>query len=311
MNEQIKVVTYNIDGLPDKLNLSDLPKILHFIPFIYKKIKGTTTIQINDNINKENNIEEIGKLFLKYNADLIGVQEDFNYHDVLMNELDGQYFCGKHLGGFDLSKIFSNTTLFPPRFKCDGINLLMKSNRVSYSDEQIVFWKQSYGYFTHANDKLTHKGFRLYKVNVGENLVSVDVYILHMDADFYHPINCPDISKDLEARQNQLKQLTDFIISRHKLGINRPIIIMGDTNSYNKYEWDYDNLLNHLINPINGTKDLVIKECVPDNFEDCDRIFYINNQNAPQQLECTKCYFDTEIKLSDHKPLIAEFNISY
>jgi len=132
-----------------------------------------------------------------------------------------------------------------------------------------------------------------------------------MDADFYHPINCSDISKDLEARQNQLKQLTDFIIYRHKLGINRPIIIMGDTNSYNKYEWDCDNLLNHLINPINGTKDLVINECVPDNFEDCDRIFYINNQSIPQQLECTKCYFDTEIKLSDHKPLIAEFNINY
>ena len=35
MNKQLKVLTYNIDGLPETLDLNDLPCILNFISIFF------------------------------------------------------------------------------------------------------------------------------------------------------------------------------------------------------------------------------------------------------------------------------------
>jgi hypothetical protein len=64
-----------------------------------------------------------------------------------------------------------------------------------------------------------------------------------------------------------------------------------------------------LIHKINHNNLLTIKEAIPDNYSDCDKIFYINNYNADYELELKECHFDKDISLSDHKPLIAAFNI--
>ena len=39
MDNQLKLITYNIDGLPEKLDLNDLPLILRPIAWVYKLIK--------------------------------------------------------------------------------------------------------------------------------------------------------------------------------------------------------------------------------------------------------------------------------
>lgn len=307
MEKTLKVLTYNVDGLPEKLDLNDLPWLLKPIAWIYKLIKGTTIITINDNNDKNEDFEKISKYLSNVNADIIGVQEDFNYHDTLIGSLEKNYSCGTHLGGFDISKVFSNTewiTHFPlPRFKCDGINVISRKN---FSNEKIESWKTSYGYFTHANDLLTHKGFRYYLINLGED-INVDLYILHMDADFYNPETCPNVTKDLNARKIQLNQLVKNI---KKSNTNNPIIIMGDTNSYDKYEWDKANIQENLIDAINNTDNLNIQESVPTNYSDCDKIFFINNKNSKYKLELKDCYFDMDMSgISDHMPLIAIFNI--
>ena len=317
MNKKIKVITYNIDGLPDTLDLNDLPWVLKFIPWIYKMIKKTTIIKINDNSDTANNIKKISSYLKKSKPDIIGVQEDFNYHYELMTDLN-DYSYGTRSEKFSLDNLFSKIecwTHFPlPRFKSDGINILTNHATTMLLNEVIVPWNKSNGYISHANDTLTHKGFRLYTVALDEDIL-IDVYILHMDADFYHPEKCPDVSKDVEARKSQFNQLVKFISEKYKENINkengnRPIIIMGDTNSYNKYNWDVDNIVDNLISPINKIMKLYIDEAVPENYEDCDRIFYINNLDSKYELKLKKCYFDIKLeRLSDHKPLIAEFEI--
>jgi len=314
MNKKLKVITYNIDGLPEKLDLSTLPWVLKPISWIYKLIKKTTIIKINDNTNTSNKIQHISNYLKLMDADLIAVQEDFNYHAELTMDLHDKYSWGTYSGGFDISKIFSSVEClsnFPfPRFKADGLNLFTKHNTtlLNIFSEDIVNWKKSYGYLDHANDLLTHKGFRFYTITIEDN-IDIDVYVLHMDADFYHPQNCPDIKKDIEARKSQFNQLSEYIFNRFENNINNPIIIMGDTNSYNKYEWDLKNI-SDFQKSINRNMKLFCEEVIPNNYEDCDRIFIINNEKSKYRIETIDCYFDKEMNLSDHKPLIAEFKIT-
>lgn len=310
MSKTIKLITYNIDGLPSELDLNDLPWILKPIAWIYKLFKGTTIIPINDNGNKKEDIENISKYLSSSEADIIAVQEDFNYHDELMSSLIYNYTCGKYLGGFDLSKLFKNTewlTYFPlPRFKCDGINIIAKRDGIGLNIEDIKRWKKCYGYFTHANDALTHKGFRYYTIAFDKK-IDLDMYILHMDADFYNADTNPNVNGDIKARQSQLKQLVDYI---KKSNTNNPIIIIGDTNSYDKYEWDKTNIQENLIDAINNINGLNIQEAIPTNHSDCDKLFYVNNDKSKYQLSLNECSFDTNITLSDHYPLIAKIDIN-
>ena len=315
MDKELKLVTYNVDGLPDELDLSTLPWILRPIAWVYKLFKGTTIVRINDNSNTSDKTKSISERLLSLHPHIIGVQEDFNYHNELMSSLNGWYKDSTNTGEILLDKLFSRTewlSCFPfPRFKCDGMNFIsMNDNRVKVSDEELIRWKKSYGYFTHANDKLTHKGFRKYTVRLDDE-VDIDVYIVHMDADFYDAETCPDVSKDIAARESELKQLTEYILDRYNSGRNVPSIIIGDTNSSPKYVWDVNNIDENLIKPINSHVELAISEAEPSNRLNVDRVFYINSLYSRFNISPKECYFDEGFNgLSDHLPLVATFNIS-
>ena len=281
----IKLVTYNVDGLPETLDLKDLPWILKPVAWVYKLFKKTTKITANDG---KNHSAEIGDYLSKTDADLIAVQEDFNYHEELMNHLP-DYYAGTHGGEITLKNLFSNTewlSYFPfPRFKADGLNLLVKDDRVEIYDEDIVWWKKSAGYFKHANDKLTHKGFRRYSVVVDDEY-DIDVYIVHFDADFYNPKTCPDVSKDIAARKAQYDQLMSYIQAQNS---SNPIVIIGDMNNIN--EWS------------------IGEEAISTNGEDIDRVFIINNGKCPYKLSVEDAYRDKDVHLSDHRPFIVTLKI--
>ena len=245
----------------------------------------------------------IAKYLASKNADIIALQEDFNYHDTICESLSG-YTFGKYTGGFNLKKLFSSMTWFPPRFKTDGLTLAV-NDRIQILDEQIVKWKKSHGYFSNANDKLTSKGFRFYTLRI-DNKVNIDLYILHMDADFYDLNNNPDVSKDIKARANQFKQL----VKHFKKHSKNPTIIMGDTNSSPLYEWDVKNIEEHLLNSINSD-DISIKEIPPINKIDVDRVFFINRSDADYELEPIICNYEYNLvenghQASDHCPLNIE-----
>ena len=313
----IKFITYNIDGLPEKLNLKDLPFIFKPAAWIYRLIKGTYEVSINDNIDSDKHICHISKCLKQSGADIIGVQEDFNYHDELMSQLL-DYNCGTYSGGFNISKLFSSTewwSKFPlPRFKADGLNLLTKNSRIKINEEDIVKWHKSNGYFKNANDALTHKGFRFYSVTV-DDVVDLDVYVLHMDADFYNG-NYDDIVDDVETRTSQLEQLAAYIINRYTAGNTNPSVILGDTNSSNEHSWDLENVCENFLDQINSTQCLLIQEAFANNGTDVDRLFYINNSKSQYKVSLKNCYyddsFDQEIgRVSDHKPLITTLTIEH
>lgn len=317
MENILKLVTYNIDGLPEYLDLKDLPWILRPISWIYKLIKGTTLISVNDNHNIAKCIKYISRWLYDSDADIIGVQEDFNYHTELMESLNASYSAGTHSGDIGLSKLFSKIecfTKFPlPRFKADGLGFIYKRSRVRVLEEKLIMWKKSYGYFSHANDLLTHKGFRLYSLLIDDK-IDLDLYVIHMDADFYDGVKCPNVYGDIKARESQLKQLTEYIEKRYEEGYYIPSIIMGDTNSYDKYIWDINNLDMFLVHPINLVPSLTIKEAVPTNFEDVDRIYYINHEWAKHKIKLIDCQYGENTnedvgRLSDHRPFISTFTI--
>ena len=190
----LKLVTYNVNGLPGTIDLSTLPWVLRPLAWVYKLIKGSYLISLG-HTEEENKFRarKIGYYLNDEYADIVALQEDFNYHEEI-SYLMSFFRKGKHLGGFDLSKIFSTTecwSYFPfPRFKADGLSFFAKSDRITIDEEHIVRWDKSYGYISHANDLLTHKGFRLYELTVN-NAFKLDVYIVHMDADFYDKETCP------------------------------------------------------------------------------------------------------------------------
>lgn len=295
----IKFVTYNIDGLPSGIDLKTLPWLLKPLSWVYRLVKGTTMIPVNDNGNRAHNIEVISSMLQKENADIICVQEDFNFHKELMTFLM-DYKDSKHTSGIDLK----NIRWFPyPRFKADGLNMLT-NKRVSIMHSEIVPWKKSYGYFKHANDKLTQKGFRYYVLLI-DGIFELDVYVVHMDADFYSETNKIDVRGDIKARGGQLKQIASHIIDG-KTG--NPIIIIGDTNSHPDYSWDYYNIIENLANPINATRSLAISEPYPER-NDVDRIFVINNVTSPYVIRAASCRYAMKYEcLSDHYPLITEIN---
>lgn len=302
-----KVITYNIDGLPESLDLNELPWIFKPIVWIYKLIKGTTIININDNGNKKEDTRDISQMLFKENADVIAFQEDFNYHKELVSALGIAYSFGTHSGTIDPKRIFSDTewlSCFPlPRFLFDGLNIATKNETVGVTNEIRVEWNKSYGYFTHANDKLTHKGFRFYPCVI--NHYSIDVYIIHMDADFYDPIKCPDCSQDMEARISQFKQLTDYIL---KLGRHNPIIIMGDTNTDLNKILSRELLVQYLCEPFKKAG-FNIERAIPSNYNYVDMIFYIDNPGASYYIKPIECKFLDYGNKSDHSPLMAIFDI--
>lgn len=292
---KIRFVSYNVDGLPDKLDLRELPWIFKPVYWVYRLFKKTPYVAINDGSDRKKYIEDISVYLNSLKADVIAVQEDFNYHRELLGNLVG-YLDSTYTGDISLKDLFSKTEWRPlPRFTADGLNVFVNIGTATRAGEDIVRWKKSNGYIGSANDKLTHKGFRYY--NITAKNIPMDVYVVHMDADFYRPGDkAPE--KDAEARKSQIKQLLAYI---EKKPSNNPIIILGDTNTTNRWYWD--------VNNVKLLTDAGFAEAEPTGEKDVDRLFYKNNDKSLYEITGYTASYGKE-GLSDHKPLIVDLNIS-
>lgn len=288
--------------MPEKVDLMDLPWPLKPIAWVYKAFKKTTIVSVNDNDNMADNMIVISRMLANRQPDVVAVQEDFNYHKFLFTLLP----MASHgfMGGIDIKKIFSSVSWLPyPRIKADGLCLLT-SRRVKVNAMDIVRWKKSYGYFTHANDKLIKKGFRYYSVTIDREL-ELDIYVVHLDADFYNAESCPNVEKDVAARKSQLQQLVQYICDKDS---DNPIIILGDFNSSPNNVWDVANIYTNFTYLISQGYHYTIDEAVPQD-KDVDRLFVINNTRSHHRVMAIKSFFDKEFKgLSDHYPLIVDID---
>ncbi len=173
-----KFLNCNVAGLPDFNALLG---------------KGTKDVKKNE--------QELGAIFNASDIDVIAVQEDFNYHDYLFNEMTNYKYSTKTSGGVPGG---------------DGLNVYSR-NAVIY-DEKRIEWDSSYGGIAEG-DSLTPKGI-LYTVLDFGNGVTVDFYDLHADA-------FGGVGNSL-SRASQYIQLLNII---NEQSAGRPVIITGDFNT--------------------------------------------------------------------------------
>lgn len=291
ISKTFKVCPFNVDGLPKTIS------ILGF------------NININNDGLEEEGAIAIGKYIVNSNIDVFALSEDFNFHPSLAAQINDEYTFGTYRGGI------STSNLSGTKVNTDGLEFLAKAP-FSFSEETCTPWNKTYGYTTNGSDELIKKGYRYYVVDLGGGAY-VDFYILHMDAE--------TDPKDNEARASQWEQLRDDILSK---STNRPVIVMGDTNS----RYTRDDILGLFINPIEATgyyevKDAWIDHCKNGKYpnlgdealmvdklgyregEVVDKVLYLNPKKNGLNIQSLDFDVDAAFDKSDHKPIIVTMKV--
>jgi len=258
------VLTYNIAGLPQGISSS----------------------------NPLKNTPYIGKLINDY--DIVHVQEDFNYHDLLIKQNEHSF----------ITKPKAESVPFS-----DGLNTL---SNYEILDLKRIKWNDCT-----AADCLTPKGFSFTKINFNGHFI-VDFYNVHANAG--------SEGNEMAARRKNLTQLMEFVDANSG---DNPVIIMGDFNCRYSRTGDIirtvldrnfkDAWIEHERNGVLPPLDDIGFVCEDGdgngpNCEVVDKIFY--RGTAEHELLLTDFELPTEKFtlegkwLSDHRPMFAQFVIN-
>ena len=186
---QFTIATLNVDGLPQKI----------------------LVVKVNADGPGNGGTARIGKYLLKKGYDLLMLQEDFNYHDVLSVMLEDDYKMDEWSGDVGVEeRTIDYLHLQNHRFECDGLMALWK-NDLTVTPVARTPWQQNFGKFSHALDEMVTKGFRRYEVTLrsGDRIV---VYNMHMDASDDKDEAEQKDTKDKAARMAQWAQLKDDVM---------------------------------------------------------------------------------------------------
>ena len=291
-----KVVALNVDGLPKSVKIG-------FIP-----------INLNPDAKEEAGALAISEKLSTMGYDIIGLSEDFNFNDQIMQYM-GEYDCGTYRGGITMSNYKADIS-----FDTDGLNLIWRKEGFAAFNERMIGWNQKNGKFDSGADELIDKGFRFYQVTIHDSL-TIDLYILHMDAE------CEE--KDLEARWSQWSQLASMILTSNN---GNPIIVMGDTNSRYTRDKIIDNFFAPLeedgrftvtdawieheydgVFPEFGADALMVHDLGYQKGEVVDKVLYINNTHSAYTISANYYLQDVSFindegePLADHWPIVVEF----
>ena len=299
-SEQFSVATLNVDGLPQKLLI----------------------VKVNADGPGDGGSARIGKYLWQKSYDLMFLQEDFNYHDVLSVFLEDDYRLDEWSGNVDIDgHAIDFLHLQNHRFECDGLMACWK-NDLTVTPAPRVAWQQNFGKFSHANDEMVTKGFRRYEVTLRDG-THIVCYNMHMDAsDDWDEENDND-ANDKKARMAQWAQLKADVMTQLD---TRPIVIVGDMNSL----YGRDDVKTQFIDAINETglataADVWVELQNNGNYptdkasgeeagETLDKILYINPATGIQikpkgfTLDQTGYMYDGK-PLGDHFPLAATFEV--
>lgn len=324
--KKFTVASLNVDGMPKSIKLN--------------LVVYSNEFNLNPDATEGPGATEIGNCLKDSGFDVVGVSEDFNYHNELWNAAwnDGQgvhYNATTHVQ--ELSQSNANLTNYlsqKPLFTTDGLCLFYRDGNVDrdrlMNTETRVAWDEHNGYTDQGADGLITKGFRFYVVKLADG-TEVDLYTMHMDAD--------DGQADRDARASQLTQLATYI-KAHNNG--RPIIIIGDSNT----RYTRDKVKTNLIDAINTDENYTIRDpwiefgrdgkypVYPSGAimastngyrqgEVVDKIWYINNKQSNIRLVAetyaqdlsfvaSQDVAETSLKkgspLCDHKPCVVTFS---
>ena len=141
----------------------------------------------------------LGRMLNESGADIVCVQEDFQYHDLLANQMTSYPYSTFTSGGIPAG---------------DGMNIFSKYP--IYNVDRVA-WDAFNGILKYDNDGLTPKGFMRCTVDVDG--VLVDLYNIHTDAS--------RALEDQLAKKAQFLQLLSYIAAQPQ---DRPVLITGDMN---------------------------------------------------------------------------------
>ena len=132
---QFSIATLNVDGLPQKILM----------------------VKVNAEGPGNGGTARIGKYLLKKGYDLVMLQEDFNYHDVLSVILEDDYKMDQWTGDVDVvGHTIDYLHLQNHRFECDGLMACWK-NDLTVAPAVRIPWQQNFGKFSHALDEMVTK----------------------------------------------------------------------------------------------------------------------------------------------------------
>jgi len=296
-------VALNVDGLP----------------------KEILSIEINPDGKEADGATELCGILANSGWDIVGFSEDFNFHDYLTAAPASTYYnFGEH--GGEVSST-SNST--------DGLGFAC-AKRFTFSGGSRTKWTSLYGGSGLFNvgdngaDGMINKGFRFYTVTLATG-VAVDVYVLHMDANTADSDDDYDSNgrdKNVVAREAQLKQLADDVVSKMKTN-KRPVIILGDTNC----RYTREQLKTLFIDVINADSRFTIEDAWVELMwggayptyggeammthtygmqkgEIVDKVFYINTTESNLTLKANSYLHDESVTVSDHKPVVVNFTLT-
>lgn len=286
---EFSIASLNVDGLPPYLSALGIK------------------VDINPEGPQEKYTAVIGQKLMEKGWDIVGLNEDFNYHSTLVNNISG-YQVMTHGGKFESSIIAALGILARTwRFSTDGLGLLVKKPMTAYNEERHA-WKECYGYMDHDNDSLTKKGFRRYEVELNKD-ATIDIIVLHADAGAW--------VQDVSVRVKQMDQLMTFVEKNIKC--NHPLVIMGDYNmSYSR-----DRFQELVIDRLNSNEGMTANDAwrvFTDRGESVsemiDKIIFVNRSSSEYQLELQTLgngydfVREDGTALSDHYPIHASFRVT-
>ena len=175
--KELKIISYNVAGLPVGTD----------VPF---------------------NQAALGEMFNESGYDIIAVQEDFTFHEMMVAGLSKSIYpyWTYHTGGVPGG---------------DGLNIFSK---YKLNNEERTTWRSLSGVIEGGADELTPKGI-LYTCIELEDGIYLDFYTIHADA--YGDAG------SVEARSDNFRQLAEII---EKRGTKRPVIISGDFNTSHHFK---------------------------------------------------------------------------
>ena len=175
----VNILCYNVAGLPN-------------INYILGKPDGIDVKEHQRQLGKQLNTEAY---------DVIAVQEDFNFHAYLEEQLTAYPYKTIHTGGVPGG---------------DGLNVFSKT---AVYNETRTPWDMLYGVIDDGADELTPKGILYTCVDLGDGIF-LDLYDIHADAYGGEGSQA--------ARRDNFCQLAEMITAR---GTDRPVIVTGDFNA--------------------------------------------------------------------------------
>ena len=266
----LDMAAYNVSGIP-----------------VVGNFQGTVYTNTNERARL------IGGLLNTLDVDFIGVEEDFNGHKYLAEQMTGYPYRSATSGGLAMGQ---GLNIFSPHRLCN-------INRVN--------WDIEYGSISGSMDSLANKGF-IHSVMELKEGVYINVIVVHMDAGY-------DLISRY-ARADNMRQLAKYINDNCDDG--RALVVLGDFNFKFKRRLS-DDMYNNLLLPT-GLKDLWAElyngglyDIDDENFnldddrDTLDRVLYRSGTYVtlqPVSRISPDLAGENGERYTDHLPMVGKFN---